>query len=121
MVDPDAPDPSAPAMRSWLHWMVLNLPAPTTKHTETAGGGGGGKRKGDVAIAYRPPTPPSGTHRYIFIVAEQSGGKRIDPSEAAPSERGGFDVASFFTPHPFLRAEGLSFVRVPAAGPPQHG
>ena len=27
MVDPDAPSPNAPQYRSWLHWLVINIPA----------------------------------------------------------------------------------------------
>ncbi|RRT67535.1 hypothetical protein B296_00034040 [Ensete ventricosum] len=29
MTDPDAPSPSDPTMREWLHWMVINMPGGT--------------------------------------------------------------------------------------------
>lgn len=26
MVDPDAPSPSEPTLREWLHWIVVDIP-----------------------------------------------------------------------------------------------
>uniref|UniRef100_A0A383WGT2 Phosphatidylethanolamine-binding protein n=1 Tax=Tetradesmus obliquus TaxID=3088 RepID=A0A383WGT2_TETOB len=62
MVDPDAPSPDNPAMREWLHWIVANIPA------------GGDVSKGFTVTEYAGPTPPRGTHRYIFLLYEQPEG-----------------------------------------------
>ena len=66
--DPDAPDPSAPTM-VWVHWVVFNLPKPTTGLPEgirdlpkqAAHGINDWKR-----AAYGGPCPPIGRHRYGF-------------------------------------------------------
>ncbi len=52
MWDPDAPEPS------YLHWLVTNIP-------------GSDISKGQVAMNYAGPTPPSGTHRYYIGVYRQ--------------------------------------------------
>lgn len=45
--DPDA------LKSSWLHWLVTNCK-------------GTGPESGTTLVPWAPPTPPSGTHRYIF-------------------------------------------------------
>jgi Raf kinase inhibitor-like YbhB/YbcL family protein len=65
--DPDAPDPQAPQM-TWVHWVLVNLPAATTRLPEgitalpagTISGLNDWKQKG-----YRGPCPPIGRHRYF--------------------------------------------------------
>lgn len=67
--DPDAPDPRAP-QRTWVHWVVYNLPADTKQLSEDASGQGlphgalqglnDWKREG-----YGGPCPPIGRHRYF--------------------------------------------------------
>ena len=64
-------DPDAPA-GTWVHWIVFDIPAGTTKLSEaqalqaeitgTAKQGSNSSRK----IGYSGPCPPSGTHRYFF-------------------------------------------------------
>jgi phosphatidylethanolamine-binding protein (PEBP) family uncharacterized protein len=49
MFDPDAPSPD------WLHYLIVNIK---------------GMNK-DELIEYSPPNPPSGTHRYIFLLCTQ--------------------------------------------------
>lgn len=49
MYDPDADN--------YLHWLVVNMSP--------------GNPSGDVKVPYQGPTPPSGTHSYIFLVAQQ--------------------------------------------------
>ena len=66
--DPDAPDPSAP-QRTWVHWILYNLPAHTSGLPEglssdnlppgTLEGVNDWKRTG-----YGGPCPPIGRHRY---------------------------------------------------------
>jgi Raf kinase inhibitor-like YbhB/YbcL family protein len=64
-------DPDAPA-RTWVHWVVYDLPGETTglpenvDPTETIPGGG---RQGNSSwnrIGYGGPCPPRGSHRYFF-------------------------------------------------------
>lgn len=68
--DPDAPDPKAPQV-TWVHWVLYNLPGPTTSLPEgvapadlpkgTREGLNDWKRAG-----YGGPCPPIGRHRYFF-------------------------------------------------------
>ena len=59
--DPDAP------VGTWVHWVVWNLPGTTTEIAEgalpagVAEGHNGWGRSG-----WGGPSPPSGTHRYVF-------------------------------------------------------
>jgi Raf kinase inhibitor-like YbhB/YbcL family protein len=68
--DPDAPDPAAPK-RTWVHWVVYNLPADARALPEGAGGGdlSGQAREGKNdwdRKGYGGPCPPKGRHRYFF-------------------------------------------------------
>ena len=64
-------DPDAPG-KTWVHWVVYDLPATTTQLRENVGQGktlaGGGKQGTNdfKKIGYGGPCPPSGTHRYFF-------------------------------------------------------
>lgn len=68
--DPDAPDPAAPK-RTWVHWVLYNIPPIATGLTEgvtsqglpvgTSQGLNDWKRTG-----YGGPCPPIGEHRYFF-------------------------------------------------------
>jgi len=66
--DPDAPDPKAPK-RTWIHWVMYNMPPITTGLPEggtplpagTMHGKNDWKRTG-----YGGPCPPIGRHRYFF-------------------------------------------------------
>ena len=64
-------DPDAPA-KTWVHWVVFNLPA-TAKGLpenvpaqETVAGGGRQGTNDFKKVGYGGPCPPSGTHRYYF-------------------------------------------------------
>jgi Raf kinase inhibitor-like YbhB/YbcL family protein len=64
--DPDAPDPAAPK-RTWVHYVVTNIPASASgidsDHPEAiVGPNDWGKR------AWGGPCPPIGRHRYFFKV-----------------------------------------------------
>ncbi len=67
--DPDAPDPAAP-QRTWVHWVLYNLPPGTTALAEGASSKlPSGTRDGlnDWKKAgYGGPCPPIGRHRYFF-------------------------------------------------------
>ena len=64
-------DPDAPA-KTWVHWVVYDLPANTTqlpeniKPQENLAGGGKQGTSDFKKIGYGGPCPPSGTHRYFF-------------------------------------------------------
>jgi Raf kinase inhibitor-like YbhB/YbcL family protein len=65
--DPDAPDPKAPR-RTYVHWVVYDLPANCTRLPE-----GGARPPGARAgsndwgkTTYGGPCPPIGRHRYFF-------------------------------------------------------
>lgn len=68
--DPDAPDPKAP-QRTWVHWVLYNLPVATSGLDEgvlpshlpdgTLEGTNDWNRTG-----YGGPCPPIGRHRYFF-------------------------------------------------------
>jgi Raf kinase inhibitor-like YbhB/YbcL family protein len=68
--DPDAPDPKAPK-RTWVHWVLYNLPAADSSLTEAADAGRlpTGAREGTndwPRVGYGGPCPPIGRHRYFF-------------------------------------------------------
>ena len=68
--DPDAPDPAAPR-RTWVHWVVYDLPATAGELSEGAARGGlpAGARDGKNDWGRRGwggPCPPIGRHRYFF-------------------------------------------------------
>jgi len=68
--DPDAPDPKAPKM-TYVHWVLYDLPAGTTRLAEGAARRGlpAGTREGKndwKRTGYGGPCPPIGRHRYFF-------------------------------------------------------
>ena len=70
-------DPDAPA-KSYIHWLVVNIP-------------GSQISLGQEILKYKPPTPPSGVHRYFVTLYNQSGKINV----AAPKDRGFFNVPMF--------------------------
>ena len=70
MDDPDAPG------RTWVHWVLFNLPPDTTSISEAIpaqptlsnGAVHGANSWGKKKIGYGGPCPPSGTHRYYFKI-----------------------------------------------------
>jgi hypothetical protein len=66
-----ADDPDAPR-KTWVHWVVYNLPAesgglPENVPPENTLADGGRQGTSDFGrIGYGGPCPPSGTHRYFF-------------------------------------------------------
>jgi len=68
--DPDAPDPAAPRM-TWVHWVLLNLPAatrtlPEGAHAHALPGGTVVGSNDWRKRAWGGPCPPVGNHRYFF-------------------------------------------------------
>jgi len=66
-------DPDAPG-KTWVHWVVFDLPAGRTSlpesipPQETIAGGGKQGTNDFKKIGYGGPCPPSGTHRYFFRI-----------------------------------------------------
>lgn len=70
LVDPDAPSPAEPSARSFLHWLVVNIP-------------GSAIEDGQTVRSYLGAFPPAGTgaHRYFFVLMEQrSGAQKFAPT-----------------------------------------
>ncbi len=67
--DPDAPDPAAPK-RTWVHWVLYDIPASATGLAEACGPRGGLSAALDGVndwgrLGYGGPCPPIGRHRYF--------------------------------------------------------
>ena len=67
--DPDAPDPAAPK-RTWVHWVLYNIPASAVGVAEACGARGGFAQALDGRNdwgrpGYGGPCPPIGSHRYF--------------------------------------------------------
>jgi Raf kinase inhibitor-like YbhB/YbcL family protein len=78
--DPDAPSARHPGPDPWVHWVMFNIPAETTKlsagmsheaePSEVPGAMQGRNSWPADNIGYRGPAPPpgSGPHRYVFRI-----------------------------------------------------
>ena len=86
MVDPDAPSRKNPIRRSWLHWLVVNIPgsdlASGEKYAEYAGAA---------------PIQGSGYHRYVVLLYKQA--DKISDSDYPVKSRGKWSVKKFTTDH----------------------
>nr|ATU06684.1 FT1 [Tulipa gesneriana] len=80
MVDPDAPNPSDPHLREYLHWLVTDIPGTT------------GPNYGQELVSYESPRPTSGIHRFVFILFKQHLGRQ---SVYAPGWRQNFNTRDF--------------------------
>ncbi|XP_028787024.1 protein MOTHER of FT and TFL1 [Neltuma alba] len=80
MTDPDAPSPSEPSMREWIHWIVVDIP------------GGTNPNKGKEILPYVGPRPPVGIHRYIMVLFRQ---KQALGLVDQPASRVGFNTRFF--------------------------
>ena len=64
--DPDAPDPAAPR-RTWVHWVLYNVPPTTSGLPEGETPAGALQGINDAHDpGYGGPCPPIGRHRYFF-------------------------------------------------------
>jgi Raf kinase inhibitor-like YbhB/YbcL family protein len=91
--DPDAPDPTAPK-RTWVHWVVYNLPASTRELEE----GSRLPHAAEVGVndwgraSYGGPCPPTGRHRYRFklyaLDVSIPRGKRLEKHDLEAAMRG---------------------------------
>ncbi|KAK4743770.1 hypothetical protein SAY87_010082 [Trapa incisa] len=80
MVDPDAPSPSSPNLREYLHWYALPV-TPSPCHTYTW----------QEIVCYESPRPMAGIHRFIFILFRQLGRQTV----YAPGWRQNFNTREF--------------------------
>ncbi|KAG5237370.1 hypothetical protein OIU77_013707 [Salix suchowensis] len=79
MVDPDAPSPSNPNLREYLHWLVTDIPATT------------GASFGQEVVCYESPRPTAGIHRFVFVLFRQLGRQTVYP----PGWRQNFKTRDF--------------------------
>ncbi|KAI5005811.1 protein HEADING DATE 3A-like [Hordeum vulgare subsp. vulgare] len=79
MVDPDAPSPSDPSLREYLHWLVTDIPATT------------GVSFGTEVVCYEGPRPVLGIHRLVFLLFQQLGRQTV----YAPGWRQNFSTRDF--------------------------
>nr|ALF39598.1 flowering locus T [Gagea nigra] len=79
LVDPDAPSPSNPNLREYLHWLVADIPGTT------------GSTYGCEMMCYESPRPSLGIHRFVFVLFEQLGRRTVDP----PGWRQNFNTRDF--------------------------
>nr|ABM26903.1 FT-like protein [Hordeum vulgare subsp. vulgare] len=79
LVDPDAPSPSHPSLREYLHWMVADIPGTT------------GVSFGQELLVYERPEPRSGIHRMVFVLFQQLGRGTV----FAPHMRHNFSSRNF--------------------------
>jgi Raf kinase inhibitor-like YbhB/YbcL family protein len=90
--DPDAPDPAAPK-RSWVHWIVYELPPGARGLAEGAAEAslppGAKQGRNDWGrLGYGGPCPPIGRHRYFFrLLALDVGLASLDAPDRAALER----------------------------------
>ncbi|KAH7701976.1 phosphatidylethanolamine-binding protein-like precursor, partial [Aphelenchoides avenae] len=81
LVDPDAPEPTDPEARSWLHWLVTNIP-------------GGEVSSGETWACWVCPTPPDAAqHRYVFLAFKQPG--KVQFQTFNDDNRAPFNVTAF--------------------------
>ncbi|XP_027923765.1 protein FLOWERING LOCUS T-like [Vigna unguiculata] len=79
LVDPDAPSPSNPNFREYLHWLVTDIPATT------------GASFGNEVVSYESPRPTMGIHRLVFVLFRQQYRQRV----YAPGWRQNFNTREF--------------------------
>ncbi|KAL4435640.1 hypothetical protein ABPG77_002603 [Micractinium sp. CCAP 211/92] len=87
--DPDPPDPANPVKKEWMHWIVTNIPA------------GGSASQGQEVAKWREPSPPIGTHRYVFLLFRQPSQEPAqieDPFGGSPI-RAHFNTREFAAKH----------------------
>src|SRR6478735_1241584 len=68
--DPDAPDPAAP-QRTWVHWVLYDLPADSTGLAQGTHALPAGTREGRNdwhRTGFGAPCPPKGRHRYVHTL-----------------------------------------------------
>ena len=90
MFDPDAPSPSSPTCRSWLHWLLVDASAAARIPPSPP--------SGRELVLFAPPAPPfaSGRHRYVIRIYQQPSQRM---AAVAPRSRCKFDVDGWADAH----------------------
>ncbi|KAL7145065.1 hypothetical protein ABFS83_07G053900 [Erythranthe nasuta] len=83
LVDADAPNPSDPSLKEYLHWLVTDIPGTT------------GASFGKEAVAYESPQPSMGIHRLVLVLFRQQGRQTVE----APEQRHHFNTREFARLH----------------------
>ena len=87
-----ADDPDAP-FRTWVHWVLYNLPAGTRALAEAVPPdaeppiGGRHGQNSWKRLGYGGPCPPSGTHRYFFKLYALDAALDLEPGASAEQVR----------------------------------
>ncbi|KAL5220156.1 hypothetical protein ABZP36_024869 [Zizania latifolia] len=84
MVDPDAPNPSSPTLREYLHWLVTDIPGTTDANY------------GREVMCYERPRPAAGIHRMVVVLFQQMARGTVD---VPPLLRHNFCTRSFAIDH----------------------
>ncbi|XP_057764012.1 protein HEADING DATE 3A-like [Salvia miltiorrhiza] len=84
IVDADAPSPSNPHLKEYLHWLVTDIPGNTDASF------------GREIMSYESPQPTVGIHRLVLALFRQPGGRQ---SVAAPLRRQNFSTREFCGVH----------------------
>ncbi|RZR77315.1 hypothetical protein BHM03_00002355 [Ensete ventricosum] len=116
MVDPDAPNPSNPTLREYLHWSTLSLSLSVgsrRKKRHVAGNRAEGSLTdgfcrlvtdipattnatfGREIVCYEPPRPATGIHRVVFVLLRQMGRETV----FTPEMRHNFSTKRFAMEH----------------------
>ncbi|XP_047943304.1 protein RICE FLOWERING LOCUS T 1-like isoform X1 [Salvia hispanica] len=87
MVDADAPSPSNPHLKEYLHWLVTDIPGNTDASF------------GREIVSYESPQPAVGIHRLVMVLFRQQGGRQ---AVGAPVRRQNFNTREFCELHNFV-------------------
>ncbi|KAK6150063.1 hypothetical protein DH2020_017588 [Rehmannia glutinosa] len=79
MVDADAPSPSNPHFKEYLHWLVTDIPGST------------GAGFGNELVSYESPRPLMGIHRLVLALFRQAARQTVNP----PGRRHNFNTREF--------------------------
>ncbi|KAL7089370.1 hypothetical protein ACP275_13G183500 [Erythranthe tilingii] len=79
MIDPDAPSPSNPIHKEYLHWIVTDIPGSTNASF------------GNEIMTYEDPQPTLGIHRLVFVLFKQKSRQIV----VAPEQRQNFNIREF--------------------------
>lgn len=112
LTDPDAPDPRHPPTHTFVHWVVVYLPANVHSLAEAQSRslpkGSRVARNGAGHRSYTPPCPPAGRHRYIFTLYALDTATRLAPPDADRAQ-----VLEAITPHVIARTQLIGTYRHP--------